>query len=70
MKNKEQEIMIKSDKPAEHNITFHDKDDKEIGRLEWGTGVLVFKGAIDESAKVFFKCIKNYIDPYINTKEK
>ena len=47
--------------------------DKEVGRLEWKTGKLIFTGDAEESAKVFFnQFLKPMVDAYIeeNCKEK
>jgi len=40
--------------------------DKELGRLEWKTGKLIFTGDAEESAKVFFnEFLKPMVDQYI-----
>lgn len=40
-------------------------DGKDIAMLDWGSGVMKFKGDADESAKIFFEILKGYIDAYI-----
>jgi hypothetical protein len=39
--------------------------DKEIGYLDFADQKLTFSGNLDESARIFFECLKNYIDPYM-----
>jgi len=52
--------------PASTTITIWDGD-KEVGRLEWETGKLEFKGDAEESAKVFFnEFLKPIVDVYID----
>ena len=47
-------------------MTFHNKDNKEIGRLSLKNNKIKFKGNADKSAKVFFEyCLKGYVDEYI-----
>ena len=45
-------------------------EEREIGRLSWETGELVFTGDADESAKIFFDHLKGYVDGYIDSKKK
>jgi hypothetical protein len=47
-----------------YNMVFSNGD-KEVARLEWGTGKLVYSGEMDESAKLFFDFIKPYLDEYM-----
>ena len=42
----------------------------EIGKLDWSSGTLKFTGKADESAKVFFDFLKEYVDKYIEAKLK
>ena len=40
---------------------------KEVGKLDFSSGVMEFSGDIAESAKVFFEYLKDVIiDPYMN----
>ena len=42
-------------------------EDREIGKLDFSSGVMEFSGDIAESAKVFFEYLKDkIIDPYMN----
>ena len=50
----EEEITLFDVKDMTKNLTFHDNNDKEIGRLDWENGKFVFTGDAEESAKVFF----------------
>lgn len=50
-------------------MTFHDKDRKEVGHLEFTDGVMVFKGKIKPSAQVFFDWLcEVLVNPYIKQK--
>lgn len=49
------------------NISFCNKDNKIVGKLDWSDGIMKFTGDADESGKVFFEnMIKHCIKPYIN----
>ena len=50
--------------PPSYNLSFH-KETEMIGKLDWSSGKLVFEGNVDESAKLFFDWLKQYIDLYI-----
>ena len=52
--------------PTPHNMTFHNEDNKEVGRLEFGKEGMEFTGNADESAKIFFNdFLKGYVDGFI-----
>lgn len=49
------------------NLSFLNKQNKIVGKLDWSDGIMKFTGDADESGKVFFEnMIKHYIKPYIN----
>lgn len=49
------------------NLSFLNKENKIVGKLDWSDGTMKFTGDADESGKVFFEnMIKHYIRPYIN----
>lgn len=51
-----------------YNMTFH-KDNKDIGRLYWGDGVMKFEGETKQSAQIFFDwLLDNLVNPYIKAK--
>ena len=50
---------------SEHRIIFSSDNGDVIGELNWITGELKFTGDIKNSARVFFNCLKVYIDKYI-----
>ncbi|TET13405.1 hypothetical protein E3J84_00105 [Candidatus Aerophobetes bacterium] len=56
------------------NITFHNKDNEEVGCLEFSGKKMIFKGKMEESAQVFFEwLLEQLVNPYIEkklTKEK
>ena len=45
------------DTKPNHNITFHNQDNKQVGALDFNGPEMVFTGDADESAKVFFDWI-------------
>jgi len=48
---------------APHNIVFHGKNGKEVGRMEFGDGEFKFEGDASEAAKVFTEwCRRNWND--------
>jgi len=49
-------------------VVFCSDDGEEVGKLNWSTGELKFSGNADESAKLFFNFLKNYINEYIRLK--
>jgi hypothetical protein len=50
---------------------FHSVElNENCGMLWWNDGTFYFEGKADESAKVFFEYLKQYIDPYIAEKLK
>ena len=52
--------------PPPHNMTFHNENNKEVGRLEFGKDGMTFTGNADESAKIFFDhFLKGYVDGFI-----
>ena len=52
--------------PTPHDITFHNEDNKEVGRLEFTKEGMKFTGNADESAKIFFDLfLKGYVDEFI-----
>ena len=53
-----------TDQTPNFSMTFG-HDERNIGVLSWKTGKLIFEGEADASAKVFFECVKGYIDTYI-----
>ena len=44
---------------AAHNMVFHGKNGKEVGRMEFGDGELKFEGDASEAAKVFTEWCRN-----------
>ena len=44
--------------------------EKEIGKLEWKDGMFSFSGKADESAKIFFNCLKELWSNYEKTAEE
>jgi hypothetical protein len=48
-----------------HNITFHNEENKEVGRLEFGGKGMFFTGNADESAKIFFEYLETMFGNYI-----
>lgn len=50
------------------NMMFNDSTYNEVGRLEWGTGKLIFSGDIEESAKLFFEFLAQYFDDNVVVK--
>ena len=62
-------IGLGSLQPA-HNISFSNGE-KEVGKIDFSTGKMVFEGDMEESAKVFFDYLKDIlIDPYLERKER
>ena len=52
------------------NISFSNGE-KEVGRIDFSTGKMVFSGDMEESARVFFDYLKeSLIDPYLESKKK
>jgi len=50
-------------------MTFHDKDDKQVGRLEWFNGLVKFHGDLEVSASLFFKYLtETMVNPYLQRK--
>jgi len=53
-----------------YNVGFFDAS-SFVGELDWGTGVLKFKGSADKSARIFFEEeLKKLVDEYIKEKSK
>lgn len=52
-----------------YSISF-ENENETVGELTWDTGVMIFTGDADESAKVFFDYIKIYIDGCIEYKNE
>ena len=50
-------------KPA-YNMSFHNEE-KIVGKLDWGDGVLKFTGDAEESAKLLFSFLKPMMDQYL-----
>ena len=49
-----------------YNITFSNKDNEEVGRLDFGGEKMVFKGKTKESAQVFFDwLLEHLVNPYL-----
>lgn len=48
-----------SDASAPHNIVFHGKGGKEVGRFDFSEGDLKFEGDASEAAKVFVEWARN-----------
>ena len=55
---------LKDFKP-DYSLTFHSKDGKEVGHLNWNDGVMKFSGNMDESCKLFMEFLKPYMDNYL-----
>ncbi len=47
-----------------YNMTFQ-MDGQQIGCMEWNDGVMKFTGNAEESAKVFFEYLKQFMDDYM-----
>ncbi len=64
-------IMIDTIQPSYAPMFFEmvDPDGSEIGRLTFGKEV-TFEGKADESAKEFIKYIKQYLDPYLDERDR
>ncbi len=46
-----------------HELSFYDKNNKEIGSVDWKDGKVKFSGNVEKSAKVFFEYwYKVYVD--------
>jgi hypothetical protein len=63
-----EKLAINSSLP-EHSFTMF-LHGKEVGIVDWTTGKLIFSGDADESAKIFFDFLKNYVDAYIDEEFK
>jgi len=59
----EPKLIITQPKPT-YNVAFWEGD-KEIGKLSWENGVMVFEGDMEDSAKKFFDFLKGLTDGYI-----
>lgn len=57
----EGEFQLFDGKPP-NSLAFMGDDHKEVGRLSWENNILTFKGNAEESAKVFFKYLKQFFD--------
>lgn len=63
--------MTISNNASPHNMVFHGKNGKEVGRMEFGDGELKFEGDASEAAKVFTEwCRKNWNDLRANDKRE
>ena len=60
----EEEMRI-MDAVPEYRVLFSDDKSKVVGELNWSTSELKFTGKIKNSARVFFDCLKPYVDNYI-----
>lgn len=47
--------------PSNRNITFNGKDGAIIGKLTWDGGQFHFEGDADESAKMFFDVVCDFV---------
>ena len=45
-----------------HNITFNNQENKQVGTLDFNGPEMAFVGDADESAKVFFDFVSKYFD--------
>lgn len=54
-------LRIRDEEPCA-NLCFLDGDGEEVGRLDWGSGQLIFTGDMTESARIFFE---GYLEPLI-----
>ena len=45
-----------------HNITFNNQENKQVGTLDFNGSAMAFVGDADESAKVFFDFVAKYFD--------
>ena len=50
---------------GQHTMTFTNLDG-DVGKISWDGGVFEFTGKADESAKVFFDFLKQYVDAYLH----
>jgi len=50
------------------NLQFH-SDGKTIGQLSWDTGVFVFEGEAEESAKIFFDFLSGPLENYLRERD-
>ena len=48
-----------SNSASPHNMVFHGKNGKEVGRMEFGDGEFTFEGDASEAAKVFTEWCRN-----------
>lgn len=48
-------------------MSFH-KEGKDIAHLDWSDGKMKFDGDADAAAKIFFDCVKFYIDSHIDSR--
>jgi hypothetical protein len=49
------QLSIRNDSAVNHNIVFHGPDGKEVGRMDFNSGELVFEGNAHTSAEVFME---------------
>jgi hypothetical protein len=54
----------------DYSMAFSDSQGKEVGRISWGTGKMIFEGDADISATRLFEYLKQHIDIYIETEHK
>lgn len=55
--------VIRTDGDINHNIIFHGPGGKEVGRMDFNSGELVFEGDASEAAKVFIEwCRRTWSD--------
>jgi len=65
----DQAELIEWDFDPQYSFEFWDKDNKRMGRIWFCNGVMKFDGAMEESAKLFFRrFLKPIVDAYIKEK--
>jgi len=55
------QLVIATQPASTHNLTFHSAEGGDVGKLSWDTGVFVFEGNAEESAKIFFDWLNAYL---------